>query len=81
MTPLVVYLASEACDTTHQIFSAGAGRYARIGINTHKGYVNPEATPEDISDNIETISTIEDGIYPMNNADEFGIIQQALQGD
>ena len=43
--------------------------------------VNPEATPEDISDNIETISTIEDGIYPMNNADEFGIIQQALQGD
>ena len=81
VTPLVVYLASEACDTTHQIFSAGAGRYARIGINTHKGYVNPEATPEDISDNIETISTIEDGIYPMNNADEFGIIQQALQGD
>ena len=81
VTPLVVYLASEACDTTHQIFSAGAGRYARIGINTHKGYVNPEATAEDISDNIETISTIKDGIYPMNNADEFGIIQQALQGD
>tara|TARA_B100000700_G_scaffold161981_1_gene179363 strand:- start:207 stop:1109 length:903 start_codon:yes stop_codon:yes gene_type:complete len=81
VTPLVVYLASEACDTTHQIFSAGAGRYARIGINTHKGYVNPEATAEDISDNIKTISTIKDGIYPMNNADEFGIIQQALQGD
>ena len=80
VTPLVVYLASEACETTHEIFSAGAGRYARIGINTHKGYVNPEATADDISENIENIRTIKDGTYPMNNADEFMIIQEALQG-
>ena len=81
VTPLVVYLASETCDTTHEIFSAGAGRYARIGINTHKGYVNPIATADDISENIEEIRTIKDGTYPMNNADEFMIIQQALQGE
>ncbi len=30
--PLVVYLASEACDLTHQVFSVGGGRYARIFI-------------------------------------------------
>ncbi|MEC7926572.1 MAG: SDR family oxidoreductase [Actinomycetota bacterium] len=81
VTPLVVFLASEVCDVTHEIFSAGAGRYARIGINTHKGYVNPEATADDISENIEGIRTIKDGSYPMNNADEFIIIQQALQGE
>ena len=81
VTPLVVYLASEECDTTHEIFSAGAGRYARIGINTHKGYVNTEATADDISENIESIRVIKDGTYPMNNADEFVIIQQALQGE
>ena len=81
VTPLVVYLASETCDTTHEIFSAGAGRYARIGIDTHKGYVNPSATADDISENIEEIRTIKDGTYPMNNADEFIIIQQALQGE
>ena len=81
VTPLVVYLASETCDTTHEIFSAGAGRYARIGIDTHKGYVNPTATADDISENIEEIRTIKDGTYPMNNADEFMIIQQALQGE
>ena len=81
VTPLVVFLASEVCDVTHEIFSAGAGRYARIGINTHKGYVNPEATADDISENIESIRTIKDGSYPMNNADEFIIIQQALQGE
>ena len=81
VTPLVVFLASEVCDVTHEIFSAGAGRYARIGINTHKGYVNPEATADDICENIEGIRTIKDGSYPMNNADEFIIIQQALQGE
>ena len=81
VTPLVVYLASEACETTHEIFSAGAGRYARIGINTHVGYVNPDATADDISENIEDIRTIKDGIYPMNNADELVIIQKALQGE
>ena len=81
VTPLVVYLASEACKTTHEIFSAGAGRYARIGINTHVGYVNPDATADDISENIEDIRTIKDGIYPMNNADELVIIQKALQGE
>ena len=81
VTPLVVYLASEACETTHEIFSAGAGRYARIGINTHVGYVNPDATADDISDNIEDIRTIKDGIYPMNNADDLVIIQKALQGE
>ena len=34
-----------------------------------------------ISDNIEDIRTIKDGIYPMNNADELVIIQKALQGE
>ena len=57
------------------------GYWARIGINTHKGYVNSEATADDISENIENIRTIKDGTYPMNNADEFMIIQQALQGE
>ena len=33
------------------------------------------------SENIENIRTIKDGTYPMNNADEFMIIQQALQGE
>ena len=43
--------------------------------------VHPEATADDISENIEGIRTIKDGSYPMNNADEFIIIQQALQGE
>ena len=80
VTPMVVYLASEACEPTHEIFGVAAGRFARIGIITHNGYVNTRATAEDISENIEEIRTIKDGTYPLSNEDELMIIQKAIQG-
>ena len=80
VTPMVVYLASEACEPTHEIFGVAAGRFARIGIITHNGYVNTSATAEDISENIEEIRTIKDGTYPLSNEDELMIIQKAIQG-
>jgi NAD(P)-dependent dehydrogenase (short-subunit alcohol dehydrogenase family) len=80
VTPMVVYLASEVCEPTHEIFGVAAGRFARIGIITHNGYVNTSATAEDISENIEEIRTIKDGTYPLSNEDELMIIQKAIQG-
>ena len=81
VVPMVAYLASEVCEPTHEIFSVGAGRFARVGISTHIGYFNPDATAEDIDSNIEKIRLIENVTFPMNNEDEFVIIQQAIQGN
>lgn len=81
VTPMVTYLASEACAPTHEIFGVAAGRFARIGIITHEGYVNTEATAEDIASNIEEIRTITDGSYPLSNEDELMLIQKAIQGN
>ena len=81
VTPMVTYLASEACEPTHEIFGVAAGRFARIGIITHEGYVNTEATAEDIASNIEEIRTITDGSYPLSNEDELLLIQKAIQGN
>ena len=81
VTPMVTYLASEACEPTHEIFGVAAGRFARIGIITHEGYVNTQATAEDIASNIEEIRTITDGSYPLSNEDELMIIQKAIQGN
>ena len=78
VTPMVTYLASEACEPTHEIFGVAAGRFARIGIITHEGYVNTEATAEDIASNIEEIRTITDGSYPLSNEDELMLIQKAI---
>ena len=77
---MVAYLASEACEPTHEIYSVGAGRFARVGISTHVGYYNPDATADDVESNIDKIRTIDNETYPMNNEDEFVIIQQAVQG-
>ncbi len=81
VTPMVSYLASEACEPSHEIFGVAAGRFARIGIITHEGYVNTSATAEDINDNIEEIRNIENGTYPLSNEDELMIIQKAIQGN
>ena len=81
VTPMVTYLASEACEPTHEIFGVAAGRFARIGIITHEGYVNTQATAEDIASNIEEIRTITDGSYPLSNEDELMLIQKAIQGN
>ena len=37
MTPLAIYLVSEACQLTHEIFDVGGGRYARIFIGMTPG--------------------------------------------
>ena len=81
VSPMVVYLASEACEPTHEIFGVAAGRFARIGIITHSGYVNTAATAEDVANNIEEIRNIENGTYPLSNEDELMIIQQAIQNN
>ncbi|MBW8826713.1 MAG: SDR family NAD(P)-dependent oxidoreductase [Acidobacteria bacterium] len=42
VAPMVAYLASEACTTTHRYYSSAAGRYARIFIGVSTGWYAPE---------------------------------------
>ena len=78
ITPLVVYLASEQCDITHEIFSAGGGRFARIGISTDVGYFNASAKAEDIFANIGEIRDLSNPIYPTSLADELPLFNEAM---
>jgi NAD(P)-dependent dehydrogenase (short-subunit alcohol dehydrogenase family) len=39
VTPLALYLVSEACEVTHEIYTAGGGRYARIFVGLNDGWV------------------------------------------
>ena len=78
ITPLVVYLASEQCEITHEIFSAGGGRFARIGISTDVGYFNATAKAEDIFANIDQIRDLSNSIYPTSLADELPLFNEAM---
>jgi NAD(P)-dependent dehydrogenase (short-subunit alcohol dehydrogenase family) len=48
VSPLVAILSHEACPANGEIFVAGGGRVARTVIGETRGYVNPDATPEDL---------------------------------
>ena len=79
VTPLVVYLASENCEVSHEIFTCGAGRFSRIGISTDVGYYNAKATADDISENIEKIRDLSNPVYPGSILEEMPLFNEAMQ--
>lgn len=50
VAPIVAYLAHEACPVNGEIYTAGAGRFARLFIASTDGYVAPDPTVEDVAD-------------------------------
>jgi NAD(P)-dependent dehydrogenase (short-subunit alcohol dehydrogenase family) len=82
VTPLVVYLCSEKCELTHEIFDVGGGRYARIFVGMGKGWVAPKGrkpSADDISDHIDVIRDLSSYIIPTSIAEETGAIVEALK--
>ncbi len=73
VTPVVVYLAHESCETTGSVYSAAGGTIARyfIGLTqgTHRG---ADITAETVRDDWDAINDETDYIVPGGPADEFG---------
>jgi NAD(P)-dependent dehydrogenase (short-subunit alcohol dehydrogenase family) len=83
VTPLVTFLASEACELTHEIFSAAGGRYARIFIGLAPGWYGGKdhaPTAEDVLDNLDQIEKQEGYIVPGSVGDELGALVSVLGG-
>ncbi|TAL22004.1 MAG: SDR family NAD(P)-dependent oxidoreductase, partial [Frankiales bacterium] len=79
VTPMVVYLASEACTTTHGQFSAAGGRYAAVSWTLAQGwYAGPGVTPtaEDIQAHLDEINNPEGAIVPQSTTDEIAALAQ-----
>jgi len=82
VTPLVVYLASEDCPSTHGIYSAAFGRYARVFIAASDGWAGPRDTPasaDDIAAHFSEISSQEKLCMPAHLVDEFKEIFKILK--
>ena len=83
VTPLVVYLASEACDVTQQIFSAAGGRFARVFVAATRGWYGPvdqPASAEDVRDHLDEISDRREYQIPTTVFDEAGGIRAWFPG-
>jgi NAD(P)-dependent dehydrogenase (short-subunit alcohol dehydrogenase family) len=82
VTPLVVYLASEACKSTHAIYSATWGRYARAFIALSEGWMGPRDEPasaEDIAQHFAQIQSSEKLVFPQHLMDEFSELIKAIE--
>jgi NAD(P)-dependent dehydrogenase (short-subunit alcohol dehydrogenase family) len=58
VAPMVAFLAHEDCPVSGEIYSAGAGRFARIFIASTEGYIHatPDPTIEDIAEHWSAIN-------------------------
>lgn len=60
VVPLVVYLASERCPTTHAIYSANHGRYARVFVAVTDGWISWGDTPPTVEELADHWAEVED---------------------
>lgn len=79
---MVVYLASEACSFTHEIFSAGGGRYAQFFVGATPGWfagvgVTPSA--EDIAAHLDVIRDREHFEVFGSLTEEIGLLMKDMQ--
>ncbi len=73
VSALVAYLGSAQCELTHEVFSVGGGRIARVFVGMGPGWFGGKGyvpTPEDVVDNLEAIRATEPTIIPGAAADE-----------
>ncbi len=83
VTPLVVYLSSEQCELTHEVFSVGGGRFARAFVGVNKGWVpsaGAKPSAEEVRDHIDVIRNLDEYSIPGNANDEVKLLFEALQG-
>ncbi|MFZ0665935.1 MAG: SDR family NAD(P)-dependent oxidoreductase [Acidimicrobiales bacterium] len=74
VAPLVAYLASPLCQSTHGIYSAVGGRYAQVHFALSSGWRSGDGSvppsPTELGRHWDEISSHEDYRYPMSVADE-----------
>ena len=71
VAPMVAFLAHEDCPVSGEIYTAGAGRFARLFIASTPGYVHPTPapTPEDVAEHWAAINDEAGYVVPSDLID------------
>jgi NAD(P)-dependent dehydrogenase (short-subunit alcohol dehydrogenase family) len=80
VVPMALFLVSEECALTGEVFSAGGGRFARVVIGVTSGWVAGDDDPsvEDIRDHLEEIQTTGDLVTPGSLAEEIDLARSVI---
>ena len=73
VVPIVVFLASRACEVTHHCFSACAGRFSRVFVGQARGWVAPRdqnPSADDIATHWADVAATEPFSVPSSIFDE-----------
>ncbi len=79
--PMAVYLASEACTTTHDLYSVMGGRMARAFVGVAEGWLGPRDVPpsaDDVASHIDQIRDTSKFHIPASLKDEFRIVADQI---
>ena len=82
VSPMVVYLASDACEENGHVYSVAGGRIARIVTAEVSGVSFAQLTPEAIASQIRKINGTDPQNYfePASLNEETAIVAEALSG-
>jgi len=83
VTPIVEYLVSEESTISHEIFSVGGGRIARVFVGLGPGWLGGnevDITAEQVEDNLDAIRATDPYTTPLNVMEETMAVMQALSG-
>jgi NAD(P)-dependent dehydrogenase (short-subunit alcohol dehydrogenase family) len=81
VTPLACYLVSEACELSHEVFSVGGGRFARVFVGLTPGWFagkGKAVSLEDVRDHLGQIMDEKSYIVPKSIGDEMRVIAKDL---
>jgi NAD(P)-dependent dehydrogenase (short-subunit alcohol dehydrogenase family) len=80
VVPIVVYLASRACELTHHNFSACAGRFARVFVGLGDGWVSEGGAPtaEDLAEHLPSVTATDPYLVPTSIYDEVVAVCERL---
>lgn len=82
VTPLALSLVSDQNELTHEVFSVGGGRFARVFIGLCQGWVADRGTfptVEDVHAHLAEIRNQDGYIVPTSIADEMAIVMAQSQ--
>jgi NAD(P)-dependent dehydrogenase (short-subunit alcohol dehydrogenase family) len=80
--PLVTYLVSQNCRTSHAIYSAAGGRFARVFIGVTEGWQGPRdkpATAEAVASHFDEVEDRTHWVEPDDLTDEYKKITAAAR--
>jgi hypothetical protein len=81
VVPIVVFLASRACEFTHHNYSACAGRYARAFMGLGEGWLAPrdgKPSADDIAAHLAEVSATDPYMVPGSIVDEVAAMAVTL---